>query len=68
MRIAVDPARCRAYANCVLESPDIFDLHERTGKVLLREPATIVGPDRLAEVRAAVASCPVRAISLEEPA
>lgn len=64
MKIQVDQALCREYANCVIESPDVFDLDETSGKViaLLDEP-----PAELhAEVRAAAASCPVHAITLLE--
>jgi ferredoxin len=64
MKILVDQRTCREYANCVIESPDVFDLDEVTGKVvaLLDEPDAALHD----EVRAAAAACPVRAITLEE--
>lgn len=64
MKILVDQAVCREYANCVIESPDVFDLDDITGKVvaLIDEP----DPSLEGEVRAAAASCPVHAITLVE--
>ncbi len=63
MRIIVDRSTCRGYANCVVESPDFFDIDD-TGKVI----ALTDSPDsgRFDEVRRATASCPVRAIGLQE--
>lgn len=62
MKIQVDQSKCREYANCVMESPDVFDLDDVTGKVV----ALIEDPDENLhdEVRAAAASCPVHAITL----
>lgn len=64
MKIMVDQKVCREYANCVIESPDVFDLDDVTGKVvaLVEEP----GAGLEDEVRAAAASCPVHAITLVE--
>jgi ferredoxin len=64
MKVQVDQAKCREYANCVMESPDVFDLDEVTGKavVLCEEPS----PELHAEVRAAAAACPVHAITILE--
>lgn len=62
MKIQVDQATCREYANCVIESPDVFDIDEVNGKVV----ALVTEPDAALhdEVRAAAASCPVQAITL----
>lgn len=64
MKVQVDQAACREYANCVIESPDVFDLDEVTGKAfaLLPEPDESLHD----EVRAAAAACPVHAITLLE--
>ncbi len=64
MKILLDQSVCREYANCVIESPDVFDLDDVTGKViaLVDEPDTGLE----GEVRAAAASCPVHAITLVE--
>lgn len=64
MKVTVDQSVCREYANCVIESPDVFDLDDESGKavVLVAEP----DPSQFDEVRAAAASCPVKAITLHE--
>jgi ferredoxin len=64
MKVSVDQSVCREYANCIVEAPDVFDLDEGSGKVVL----LVVEPDPASydEVRAAAAACPVRAITLHE--
>jgi ferredoxin len=64
MRVTVHQNACREYANCVIESPDVFDIDDTAGKarVLLPDP----GPELEAEVRAAAAACPMHAISVED--
>lgn len=64
MRVSVDQRLCREYANCVIESPDVFDIDDAVGKavVLLPDPEQPLH----AEVRAAAAACPVHAITLED--
>ena len=64
MKIVVDQAACREYANCVIESPEVFDLDDASGKVV----ALIDEPDAALhdQVRASAASCPVHAITLVE--
>lgn len=64
MKVLVDQRTCREYANCVIESPDVFDIDETTGKavVLVAEPEAALHD----EVRAAASACPVHAITLEE--
>lgn len=64
MRIEVDLATCKAYANCVMEAPDVFDIDGATGKVLLL--ASNPDESQREEVEAAAASCPVRAIVVIE--
>jgi len=64
MEVHVDLRTCKAYANCMVEAPDVFDFDEETGKVKLLVQ-TVDG--RMAEeVRRAVAACPVHAISVTE--
>jgi ferredoxin len=64
MKVSVDTETCQGYANCVVEADAIFDIDEDTGKAVVLL-ATV--PEDLAEAaRAAVASCPVDAISIEE--
>ena len=64
MRVTVDQRVCREYANCVIESPDVFDIDDATGKAVVLIPLPAAGLH--AEVRAAAAACPVHAITIEE--
>ena len=66
MQVTVDLSRCQGYANCVGTAPEIFDLDEETGQavVLVPEPPT----DLYEAARAAVAGCPVQAITADEEA
>jgi len=64
MRIEVDLRACKAYANCIVEAPEVFDYSDATGKVQLLMDE--VGADRYNEVRRAAAACPSHAISLQE--
>lgn len=64
MKVTVDLSVCQGYANCVVEADTIFDIDDGTGKVVVLIETV---PDDLAEgARAAAASCPVSAISIEE--
>jgi ferredoxin len=63
MKVTVDQHVCRGYANCVIESPEVFDIDDTLGKALV---VTDPGFARHAEVHAAVAACPARAITIEE--
>lgn len=62
MRIAVDMAVCKAYANCMVESPEYFDFSDETGKVAVLTDEVAAADEE--SVRRAVAACPVHAISL----
>ena len=64
MKVFVDPEVCREYANCVIESPEVFDISEETGKAytLIADPPEEFHDD----VRRAVAACPTRAITALE--
>lgn len=64
MRVVVDLSRCQGYANCVGVAPEIFDLDEATGQALVIQPEP--GEELHDAARAAVAGCPVQAISVEE--
>jgi ferredoxin len=62
MRVEVNLDTCQAYANCVIEAPDIFDVDEETSKavVLIAE----VPPELAEDACRAEANCPVKAITL----
>jgi ferredoxin len=63
IRIKVDRGVCQGYGNCVLASPDTFDLDD-DGLVVLRDEQ--VDPARRDEVRRAAYDCPTDAISVIE--
>lgn len=64
MRVIVDLDRCNAYANCLMEAPDVFDLDDATGlvTVLQEHPPE----ERRDKVLSAARVCPVQAISVED--
>ena len=64
MKVTVDPALCKAYANCLTEAPDVFDFSDETGKAYVIVSA--LSSASVEDVRRAVASCPVSAITLVE--
>jgi ferredoxin len=63
MNITVDVITCQAYANCIVEAPDVFDLDE-SGKVFVLLGQ--VDESRRDEVLRAADCCPVRAITLAD--
>ena len=63
MRVVVDLNECQAYANCIVEAPELFDLDEETGKAVVL--VDLVEPSLEDAARAAVANCPVTAITIE---
>ncbi len=62
-RIKADRSTCEGFANCVMNAPKYFDLDD-DGKVVILRP-TLDEADR-DDVEAAVDSCPVLALRLEE--
>ena len=64
MRINLDLVACKAYANCIIEAPDVFDYDDANGKAVLLLDE--VGDDRAEEVQRAAASCPANAITVLE--
>lgn len=64
VKVQADLTVCQGYANCVVTDPEVFDLDDETGKVTVLMEDVSGRP----EVRVAVDSCPVGALSLvEEP-
>jgi ferredoxin len=63
IRVEVDRALCRGYANCLDAAPDVFDLGDD-------DIAIVTGPDfpeaRRAELERAAQRCPVKAITLSD--
>lgn len=64
MRVIVDLDRCNAYANCLMEAPDVFDLDDATGLVVVLNENP--PEERRDKVLAAARVCPVQAISVED--
>jgi len=63
VRVTVDLTKCNAYANCLMEAPEVFDLDGETGLVTVLQEQP---PDELrARVEAAARVCPVQAIAVE---
>lgn len=63
MKVNVDLRTCKAYANYIVEAPDVFDFNDETGKVMLL--VDTIAADMEDDVRRAVAACPVHALSIE---
>lgn len=61
MKVEVTRSRCQAYGNCADEAPQVFRIDE-SGYVELVGDET-VPPDLEPSARAAVISCPARALS-----
>jgi ferredoxin len=63
MNVSVDFEACEMHGDCVMEAPEVFDLHDDSDVVVLLDDAP---PESLrAKVQAAVKSCPVAAIRLQ---
>jgi ferredoxin len=61
--VSVDPARCQGHARCLLFAPDIFESDDEGYSFV---PAEKSRPAQLTDqLRTAVASCPERAIIVE---
>lgn len=65
MPIKSDVGKCQGYGNCIAASPEHFDLDDDGLVVVLRET---VEPGEEDDVAAAVRSCPVAAIWVDDGA
>jgi ferredoxin len=63
MHVEADRTKCCGFGNCVLIAPEVFDISDEDGRVVIIGQVT---DDNLAIVREAVASCPNSALSLSE--
>jgi ferredoxin len=61
MKVRIDRAKCETNALCVGMAPDLFVLN---GDYPVQVP-DVIRPERHAEVREIVASCPTAALSVE---
>ena len=63
MKILVDRSKCDGNGVCMGIAPDVFEVDDDMQlHILVEEP----GPERMHDVRQAVTSCPVLALSLVE--
>jgi ferredoxin len=63
MRVRVDWDLCQGHGACKSEAPQVFDVNEKKGVVIVLQESP---PESLREqVEAAVKFCPTRALSLE---
>lgn len=64
MRIQVDWDLCQGHGACKTEAPEVFDVNEKQGAVVLLQESP---PEALrASVEAAVKYCPTRALRIAE--
>ena len=64
MKVKLDRDLCQAHGVCVSEAPEVFELDEESGElVLLQEQPP---QDLRSKVELAVKYCPTRALLLEE--
>jgi len=64
MKVIVDLDACQGYACCMMEAPEVFDLNEDAGKVILQQEQP--AEELRAKTEAAVRSCPAKALRLED--
>ena len=72
--VKADRGTCQGYGNCVMKSPEYFDLDD-DGLVVLHRPGVDpteevqtaeIQPDDFQQVKEAVSSCPVSALWIED--
>jgi ferredoxin len=63
MRVRVDGDLCQGHGACKSEAPQVFDVNEKKGVVIVLQESP---PESLRkQVEAAVKFCPTRALALE---
>jgi len=63
MKVIIDWGRCEGNGACVVEAPQIFDIDDQDQLIVLNETPPA---DQRAALERAAASCPRRAISIED--
>ena len=64
MRVVVDWDLCQGHGACKTEAPEVFDVDEKKGVVIVLQESP---PEALrARVQAAVKYCPTRALRVED--
>ncbi|MGN6612221.1 MAG: ferredoxin [Angustibacter sp.] len=64
MKVIVDLDACQGYACCMMEAPEVFDLDEDAGKVILLQENP--SDDLRSKTESAVRACPAKALKLED--
>jgi len=62
VRVAVDLEACQGYVACVLAAPDVFDVDDAEGKVVVLQVRP--SEEHEAETETAVRACPAQALFL----
>jgi ferredoxin len=64
MRVVVDWDLCQGHGACKTEAPEVFDVNEKKGVVIVLQESP---PETLrTKVQAAVKYCPTRALALRD--
>ncbi|MEN2740595.1 ferredoxin [Microbacterium sp. X-17] len=63
INVSIDLSRCQGYGNCLTPGDGILDINDEGQAFLLVDE---IPEDRLADMRAAAAVCPVAAIAVVE--
>ncbi|MCG3751992.1 ferredoxin [Amycolatopsis sp. Poz14] len=64
LKIIADTGACKGTACCLMEAPDLCDVDETTGKVVVLVDE--IDDARRAEAETAVRACPAAALELRE--
>ncbi|GHE88730.1 hypothetical protein GCM10017786_20930 [Amycolatopsis deserti] len=64
LKIVADIAACKGTACCMMESPDLCDVDETTGKVVVLVDE--IDDARRADAETAVRACPTKALELRD--
>lgn len=64
LMIAVDRTACAGHGMCYATAPDLIDCDDQGDPIV---PERVLAPDELDAARKAIAACPERALSLNEP-
>jgi ferredoxin len=62
MKVGVDLAACQGYIACVLAAPEVFDIDDTVGTVVILQPRP--GADLIVDTETAVRACPAQALFL----
>jgi len=64
VKVTVDLDACQGYLSCMLAAPEVFDVDDDEGKVVVLQPQP--GEELYADIETAVRACPAQALFLED--